>query len=352
MSDTQPLLSLHDVRASFRTPNGIVHAVRGVSMELKQGQIYGLIGETGSGKSVLGLTIPGLLPAEAEVSGSIVYKGQSLLELDPRSRRKLRGRDIALIPQNPASSLNPVLSIGYQLLEAIRLYGRIGRKEAREQAIGLLEELGLPEPRRQLRAYPFQLSGGMKQRVLAAIGTAGAPSLLIADEPTKGLDAVVRNQVASLLRAAARRTGAAMLVITHDLHVARALCDRIGVMYAGQIVEEAAAAELFVSPRHPYTRGLLGSLPGRGMAAIPGASPSLTEMLPGCAFHPRCGERLALCAAAQPQLQAIAMRQDGGRKGEADSAGCKARCFLYDSGRASEQTVSERTMEPASVPGR
>ncbi|ULL19643.1 ABC transporter ATP-binding protein [Paenibacillus sp. H1-7] len=344
---------MRDVRAGFPAADGIAEAVKGVTMRLHRGEILGLIGETGSGKSVLGLSIPGLLPPEAEVNGSILYKGQDLLRLSPRRLRAIRGRDIALIPQNPAASLNPVLTVGYQIMESLRLHRRLRRSAAREQAVRLLRELNMPEPERKLKQYPFQLSGGMKQRVLAAIGVAGAPTLIIADEPTKGLDAMVRKQVVDLLRTAARSSGASMLVITHDLHVAKSLCDRIGVMYAGRIVEEAPVRELFASPRHPYTRGLLASIPGKGMKPIPGASPGLAEAVSGCAFHPRCQERLPECSSVLPGMTALA--EEAARPGPNGSGtaanGCqiKVRCLLYDSSRPAVQAVSQREMEPAYI---
>lgn len=266
-----PLLQIRQVKASFRTREGMVHAVNGVSLDLHQGEIWGLIGETGSGKSVLGLSIPGLLPDTAEVTGSIVFKGQDLLKLDRKSIRKWRGSEIALIPQNPAASLNPVLTIGYQLKEAMTRHRRTSSgRQWNKEAQRLLSQLHMPEPERKLGSYPFQLSGGMKQRVLAAIGMCGHPSLIIADEPTKGLDAMVRYQTVEMMRRVAYQTGAGMLVITHDLHVAESLCDGVGVMYAGQIVEQGHAADIFRNPRHPYTQGLLASMPARGMVPIPG----------------------------------------------------------------------------------
>ncbi|CAG7629622.1 putative D,D-dipeptide transport ATP-binding protein DdpD [Paenibacillus solanacearum] len=350
----------------------MVHAVNGVSLEIRPGEIFGIIGETGSGKSVLGLSIPGLLPGNCEVGGSIVFKGTDLLRVDRKRLRHWRGSEIAFIPQNPATSLNPVLTIGYQVAEAIARFRKMQRRKAiAAQAAGLLRDLRMPAPEQKLKSYPFQLSGGMKQRVLAAIGLAGQPSLLIADEPTKGLDAIVRNQVVDMLHRMAQATGAAMLVITHDLHVAEALCDRVGVMYAGQLVEEGRAGDIFQAPKHPYTKGLLRSMPGRGMVPIPGTGPSLTEQAEGCAFYARCGERRPVCMSLRPALYASAgtPEQDGGvdpacAASGSDAAGSanaidrtcaanefnaayvtkaadamhavKVRCFLYDSDSRSE----------------
>ena len=336
-----PLLQVQNVKASFRTKEGTVHAVNGVSLELYQGQIWGLIGETGSGKSVLGLSIPGLLPGTAQVTGSIMFKGQDLLKLKPKSLRKWRGSEIALIPQNPATSLNPVLTIGYQLKEAMIRY-RTGkrRKQLHLDAVQLLTDLQMPEPERKLGSYPFQLSGGMKQRVLAAIGMCGNPSLIIADEPTKGLDAIVRYQTVEMMRNMAHQTGGGMLVITHDLHVAESLCDVIGVMYAGQIVEQGNAYELFQNPKHPYTQGLLGSSPGRGMVPIPGTSMSLSEQSAGCSFYGRCKYRQQECSLKMPDL--FSLSGAGGVNGPEPAEGSKVRCFLYDPNRQSEQNLSQR----------
>ncbi|MEI7026577.1 ABC transporter ATP-binding protein [Paenibacillus sp. y28] len=295
------LLSIQHVSVQFRTGNGVVRAVDDAALDVEEGQIAGLIGETGSGKSVLGLSIPRLLPSNAKVSGSILFKGEQLTGLDDEAMRRLRGREIAFIPQNPATSLNPVLRVGYQIAEAVQ--GLVSPKARRAKAAELLRRMDMPEPEEKLRKYPFELSGGMKQRILTAIGTAGTPSLLIADEPTKGLDALVRNQVIGLLHRAAKQTGAGMIVITHDLHVARALCDIIGVMYAGQLVELGPASLVLGDPKHPYTQGLLRSMPGAGMIPIPGSAPSLLEEQTGCSFYPRCTKRQAVCAVQKPPLQ-------------------------------------------------
>ncbi|WP_079911529.1 ABC transporter ATP-binding protein [Paenibacillus sp. 32352] len=339
-----PLLQIQNVTASFRTKEGMVHAVKGVSLDLHQGQIWGLIGETGSGKSVLGLSIPGLLPDTAQVTGSIMFKGQDVLKLDPRSLRKWRGSEIALIPQNPATSLNPVLTIGYQLKEAmVRHRTNKRRKQLHMDAVQLLSRLQMPEPERKMGSYPFQLSGGMKQRVLAAIGMCGHPSLIIADEPTKGLDAMVRYQTVEMMRTVAQQTGAGMLVITHDLHIAESLCDRIGVMYAGQIVEQGDAKELFRNPKHPYTQGLLGSIPGRGMVPIPGTSMGVSETSTGCSFYSRCKHRKHECSMEMPELYSLStVTIPGSCTGTEQAEVSKVRCFLYDPSRQPEQNLSNR----------
>ncbi|MEK8132829.1 ABC transporter ATP-binding protein [Paenibacillus filicis] len=357
----EPLLQIRDIQASFPSAEGRLRALNGVSLDLYQGRIFGLIGETGSGKSVLGLSIPGLLPDSAEVSGSIRFKGQELLKLHRTRLRQLRGSEIAFIPQNPATSLNPVLTIGYQLKEAIaRHRSRSSRsgKSLTEQAAELLDSLHMPEPERKLRSYPFQLSGGMKQRVLAAIGMCGHPSLVIADEPTKGLDALVRAQTVEMMRSVVRQTGAAMLVITHDLHVAEALCDEIGVMYGGRIVEQGPVGELFRQPKHPYTQGLLGSMPGRGMVPIPGAAYNPADPGAGCAFVTRCRHRRAECESAVPELYPVTdpgmstlagtvgpASADPVRSGFEAAATAKVRCFLYAPDSRTEQDLPQRLAE-------
>ncbi|WP_312114138.1 ABC transporter ATP-binding protein [Brevibacillus reuszeri] len=329
----EPLLSIEELTVTFHTPLGKVRAVDGASLTVQKGQIMGLIGETGSGKSVLGLSIPGLLSDTAKITGVIRFMGQDLLLLQKDGLRKLRGTKIAFVPQNPATSLNPVMRIGRQIAEAIK--APYTRKQKRAHAARLLAELNMPEPWEKLQQYPFQLSGGMKQRVLAAIGAAGQPALLIADEPTKGLDAIVRDQVVSLIRQVATQTGAGILIITHDLYVAKSLCDEIGVMYAGEIVESGPADELFAKPKHPYTSGLLQSMPGKGMIPIPGVSPSLMEEYRGCKFQARCSQRLVYCDRVAPELYTVDDR--------------KVRCFLHDSGRASEQNVQDRLAATADV---
>lgn len=294
------LLSIQHVSVQFQTGEGILKVVDDASLDVEEGQITGLIGETGSGKSVLGLSIPRLLPRNARITGSIHFKGRSLLDLNAEEMRRLRGREIALIPQNPATSLNPVLRVGYQIAEAV--LGMTSSKARRNKAAELLRQMDMPEPDRKLRKYPFELSGGMKQRVLTAIGAAGVPSLLIADEPTKGLDALVRNQVIELLHKVSKELGAGMLVITHDLHVAQALCDKIGVMYAGQLVEYGPSKSVLGDPKHPYTQGLLRALPGKGMSPISGTAPGLEEEYVGCRFYPRCEKRSSVCEIQKPPL--------------------------------------------------
>lgn len=258
-----PLLSITDLRVRFSTLAGQVDAVAGVSFDIAPGETLGLIGETGSGKSVLGMALLRLLPAVAQIGGTIRFAGEDVLALDQRAMSRLRGGRIGLIPQNPGSSLNPALSIGRQLNEVLARHSSLVGRARQARATELLARMGLPQAERIGKRYPHQLSGGMKQRALAAIGIAGQPSLLIADEPTKGLDAIMRGQVVETLSAALQETGAAMLLITHDLDVARQLCDRIGVMRAGRIVEIQPPEDLFTAPRHPYTQTLIDAHPAR-----------------------------------------------------------------------------------------
>ncbi|QGP93847.1 Oligopeptide transport ATP-binding protein OppD [Neomoorella glycerini] len=313
------ILSIQDLKTSFYTRNGVVKAVEGVDLHLEEGKTFGLIGETGCGKSVLGLSVMRLLPRNARVEGKIFYRGQDLLQFSEGQMQRLRGKKIALIPQNPGSSLNPVLKIGIQIAEALQLHHRLPREQAWAKGREILSWLKLPAPENTMRVYPHQLSGGMKQRVLAAIGMTGAPDLLIADEPTKGLDAVIRSQVVAVLSQMVSQTKATLLVITHDLKVATRLCQQVAVMYAGEIVELGTAEQIFNSPRHPYTRALLAAQPVNGLKPLDGFSPSLINLPPGCKFHPRCGYAREVCRQEHPPLMETI-------------AGNLVRCMFFDQG--------------------
>ena len=288
-----------DLYVRFATRSGDIRAVNHVDLTFPQDQVTGIIGETGSGKSVLGLSIMGLLQSNATVSGRIFLGDRELTALSEKALCAVRGREIALVAQSPGTSLNPSQRVGRQIQEVSRLAGE-DRHDSRRHTLELLEQLAFSDPERVARSYPFELSGGMCQRVLTAIAAAARPRWIIADEPTKGLDAVVRNQVYDTFRMVRERYRAGFIVITHDLLLARKFCDRIAVMYCGQVLETNTAAKLFEHPRHPYTSGLIASLPHLGMRPMPGFSPAFTDQPAGCVFHPRCPYARALCREIQP----------------------------------------------------
>ncbi len=302
----QPLVSLRDLTVTF---DGQA-AVRGIGLDVAMGEAVGLVGESGCGKSVTWLAALGLLPATARVGGSVKLAGEELLGAAPRTLDRVRGGRIAMIFQDPASSLNPVHRVGAQVMEALTLHRGMRGGAARAEARRLFDQVGIPDAGRRLDAFPHELSGGQNQRVMIAIALAGQPELLVADEPTTALDVTIQAQILELLGALRRDTGMALVLISHDLGVVAETCDRVCVMYAGKIVEEAPAAALFDRPLHPYARGLLGALPPidgprRPLAAIPGSVPEPWAMPPGCAFAPRCDRRVPACDDASPALRAL-----------------------------------------------
>ena len=292
-------LKIQDLCVRFSTPSGEIPAVNHVSLTFSPDTVTGIIGETGSGKSVLGLSILGLLQSNAAVSGKIFLGERELTALSQRELCQVRGRDIALVAQNPATSLNPSLRVGRQIEEVFRLRGE-NRAQRRAHTLELLRSMAFSDPERVARSYPFELSGGQCQRALTAIAVAARPRWLIADEPTKGLDAVVRNQVYDNFRTVREQYRAGFLVITHDLLLARKFCDRIVVMYCGRVLETNTARELFEHPRHPYTQGLIASLPHLGMRPMAGFSPAFTHQPAGCVFHPRCPHAQERCRLEEP----------------------------------------------------
>ena len=307
-----PLLSVQNLKTIIRTEGAPIRAVDVARLDLQPGETFGLVGESGCGKTMLALSIGRLLPPGARiVEGKVLFEGTDLASLAEESLRKIRGGKIAYVFQDPLSSLNPVLSVGEQLREAIRLHQGGSEKAASRQAARLLEQAQIRFPERRLRQYPHQLSGGMRQRVMLAMALAGRPALLIADEPTTALDVTTQAEILRLLKKIQRESAMAILLITHDLSVAAAVCDRIGVMYAGRIVETAAAGELVQHPSHPYAQALLAGLPkvGQGrqrLATIGGAVPDLRFIPAGCPFHPRCPELFERCRQEEPQLRDLA----------------------------------------------
>ncbi|WP_405115598.1 ABC transporter ATP-binding protein [Micromonospora sp. NBC_01405] len=305
------LLEVDDLSVTFaRRGQRTVHAVDGVSFAVDAGEVVGLVGESGCGKSVTSLAIMGLLPKQPglRVGGKAVFDGTDLLQLDDRSRRDIRGRDVAMIFQDPLSSLNPVIPIGLQVTEVLTRHRGMRGESAKKEAADLLDRVGIPDPRRRLKEYPHQLSGGMRQRALIAMAVACQPRLLIADEPTTALDVTIQAQILELLKDLVRDSGTALVMITHDLGVVAGMCETINVLYGGRVVETARRRPLFREPRHPYTVGLLGSVPrldaGRGerLNPIPGSVRDLLAWPDGCAFAPRCTRRIDECVGEPPEL--------------------------------------------------
>ena len=307
----EPVLAVDGLTVDFPTPDGVVHAVRGVSYRLGAGEVLGIVGESGSGKSVTSMAVMGLLPRTARVSGSVRFRGRELIGLSDKQMTGVRGQKIAMIFQDPMTSLNPVYKIGYQLAEAVLAHRRVSRAEADKRAVELLDLVGIPFPQRRIDQYPHEFSGGMRQRVVIAIAMANDPDVIIADEPTTALDVTVQAQVLEALRAAQAETGAATVLITHDLGVIAGQADRVLVMYAGKPVEIGSVDDIYYAPRMPYTLGLLGSLPRldvrkqERLTPIQGAPPSLMNLPPGCPFTPRCPMAQDRCETAEPELLSV-----------------------------------------------
>jgi len=299
----EPVLEVEDLRTHFFTRGGVAKAVDGVSFTLHRGEILGLVGESGSGKSVTGMSVLGLIDAPGRiVGGAVRYRGEDLVTAGEKRLRQLRGRRIAMIFQDPMMTLNPVLSIETQMVETVLAHEKVSRKEARERSREALVRVGIPSPDERLAAYPHQFSGGMRQRVAIAIALLHRPDVIIADEPTTALDVTIQAQILFEMQKLCRETGTALVWITHDLAVVSGLADRIAVMYAGRIVEIGTAVEVIDGARHPYTHGLLGSVPSRNrrgepLAQIPGMTPSLLNLPEGCAFRPRCPRATDACLA-------------------------------------------------------
>jgi peptide/nickel transport system ATP-binding protein len=300
------LLTVENLTVSFPTSDGVVQAVRGLSYEVGAGKTLGVVGESGSGKSVSALTMLGLNPG-ADISGTVTFDGRDLLKMTPRELQSIRGKEIAMIFQDPLSSLHPHFRVGWQISEAIRAHVKVSRAEAMRQSVELLRLVNIPQPDRRVHAFPHELSGGMRQRVMIAMALALKPKLLIADEPTTALDATVQAQLLELLSEMQREVGMAMIIITHDLGVIATVANDAIVMYAGREAEKAPARSMFYEPHHPYTRGLLASVPasthaGDRLLPIVGQPPSLIRVPTGCAFHPRCPFAMAQCIDEAPPL--------------------------------------------------
>ncbi|MCM3871555.1 MAG: ABC transporter ATP-binding protein [Pyrinomonadaceae bacterium] len=321
------LLEVSNLQTQFPTRAGLVRAVNGVSFHLDRGELLGLVGESGCGKSITALSIMRLIsPPGKIVGGEIVFDGKNLLQLSEPEMRQMRGDDIAMIFQDPMTSLNPVFTVGEQIAEALRLHRKLSRKDARLAAIEAMREVAIPDPARRADDYPHQLSGGMRQRVMIAMALACNPKLLIADEPTTALDVTIQAQILELLDGLRKSRELAVLLITHDLGVVAEVADRVAVMYTGKIVEESTVEELFARPRHPYTEGLLRSVPKltaehvarkERLETIEGVVPSPTDLPPGCHFAPRCQYRMPRCTEGEIPLYDL----------EAD---VKVRCVLFD----------------------
>jgi len=321
------LLEVNDLKTYFPTRGGLVRAVDGVSFHLDRGELLGLVGESGCGKSMTALSIMRLIaPPGKIVAGEITFDGRELLKLSNREMRAVRGNDIAMIFQDPMTSLNPVFTVGEQIAEALRLHRRLSRKDARQGAVAAMREVSIPDPEMRADDYPHQLSGGMRQRVMIAMALACDPELLIADEPTTALDVTIQAQILELLNNLRKTRELAILLITHDLGVVAEVADRVAVMYTGRIVEQSPVEELFARPKHPYTEGLLRSVPkltmkdvakSERLQTIEGVVPKPTALPPGCHFEPRCPYRLPRCREGEIPLYPV-------------GANVMARCVLYD----------------------
>ncbi len=307
-------LDISDLRVLFPTDDGLVRPTNGVSLKIEGGENLGLIGESGSGKTVLAMAILRLLPKDAVVDGKVMFNGRDLLSLEEDEMRRIRGKEIVMILQNPTNSLNPALTVGSQIEEVLRLHDGLDKRSARRRVVELLRMVKIRDAPRRAKEYPHQFSGGMKERAMIAMALAADPSLIIADEPTKGLDTTVKREILRLLTEVTEKKS--MIFITHDLASAAEICQRIAVMYAGELLEVARTEELMNDPLHPYSKGFLGALPSRGLEPIRGNGPSLIDLPTGCKFHPRCDYATEVCMRKHPPM----IEKENGRQ---------VRCFLY-----------------------
>lgn len=321
----QALLDIQELKTYFYTENGVVPSVDGVTFQLKKGETIGIVGESGSGKSVTSLSIMGLVGAPGKIAGGkILFEGNDLVKASKKEMRRIRGNEIAMIFQEPLTSLNPVFTVGFQVAEAIRLHQQVSKEEAKQKGIELLKKVGIPRPDKVYSSYPHSLSGGMRQRVMIAMALSCNPKLLIADEPTTALDVTIQAQILHLMRELIKENGTSIILITHDLGVVAEMVDRVIVMYAGQVVEQTDVFTLFKKPRHPYTLGLLKSTPKihelkDELESIEGTVPNPSNMPKGCRFHPRCPYAMDKCVTDAPELELI-------------NDGHQVRCWLHADG--------------------
>jgi len=322
------LLSVEDLHVRFRTYAGVVHAVNGMTFDVRQGEMFGLVGESGCGKTVTGFAVLRMVPYPGEiVRGRISFRGEDLLQKSEAEMQSVRGGRIAMIFQDPSASLNPVFSIGNQVMRVIRRHVSVGQEEARQRALEMFEAVGLPDPSGILRAYPHELSGGMQQRAMIALALSSGAELLIADEPTTALDVTIQAQILALLTELREKQGVSILLITHDLAVVAETCDRVGVAYAGDIVEMGQVDDVLQRMKHPYTQGLLAALPcpthrGRSLQSIEGSVPDGLYLPPGCSFHPRCPHAMDICRMEKPPLLSDPPSRpdtERGRQGEGEN---------------------------------
>ncbi|SFV13428.1 peptide/nickel transport system ATP-binding protein [Methylobacterium sp. 174MFSha1.1] len=324
---TQPVLSVRDLRVEFATRRGVLTALDGVSFEINRGEVLGVVGESGAGKSVTGSAVIGLIDPPGRIAGGeILLNGERIDNLSPEAMRKVRGKRIGMIFQDPLTSLNPLYRVGRQIEETIRTHTDLSARAARQRAIDLLAEVGIPAPERRIDGFPHEFSGGMRQRVVIALALAAEPELIIADEPTTALDVSVQAQIITLLKRLGRDHGTAVMLITHDMGVIAEAADRVAVMYAGRVAEIGPVAAVVGDPLHPYAQGLMGAIPSLShesdrLAQIPGAMPRLSAIPPGCAFNPRCPKVFARCTVDRPEPLTVGSH--------------RVACHLYDaSGQA------------------
>jgi oligopeptide transport system ATP-binding protein len=352
MSDDSLLLAIRNLSVAFPTEQGPAMAIHHLSLSMRRGEILGLVGESGCGKSMTALAVLRLIPSPGYIaSGDIGFREQNLLALSEPEMRKMRGARIALIPQDPLTALNPVHTIGSQIMEVLELHQHLSRREARGRTRELLDQVRIPNAAERMNDYPHQFSGGMRQRVMIAMGLSCTPDLLIADEPTTALDVTVQAQILELLREIRQENGTGILLITHDLGVVAEMCERVAVMYAGRLVEQAAVRDLFLHPAHPYTQGLLNSLPTRTrsrLEPIEGQPPAITEIPEGCAFAPRCKHRMPVCETRFPLPAVLSEAESAPDAAGQTPQSHQVSCYLYPGSFHPGQT---QTRPAAAPPG-